>query len=111
MQNYGNNTRGGGPMRRATRMERLINKSGLFKNIRDEGAGFGTAPKWRKRYRLIGTKYYFYLMFNETYHVQEGRDGRFIQLHEFLPNVSGEVKAFMKDIAALSEEIHGSGEE
>ena len=111
MNQYGSGTRGGGPMRRATRMERLINKSGHFKAIRSEGAGFGTAPRWRKKYTLTGTNYYLYLMFNETYHIQNGKNGPFVNTLEFTASVSPEVRDFMQELAKLGEEIHGSGEE
>lgn len=111
MQNYGSGMRGGGAMRRATKMERYLNKSGVFKPIRDEGAGFGRAPRWRKRYKLTGTSYYLYLMFNETYMITDGKQGMVQNLVEFKKNASAEVQAIMTGLEELTEEIHGSGEE
>lgn len=111
MQNYNASSRTYSQGRMATRMERLINESGIFKTIRDENAGFRSAPKWRKRYKLTGSNYYLYLMFDETYHIQNGKNGPFVLIEDFIKNSSKEVQELMNKLAELGKEIHEHKEE
>jgi hypothetical protein len=111
MQNLGNNRRGGGNMRRVTRMQRAIDNSGFFKAIRDEGAGMRNAPRWRKRYKLTGTEYYLYLLFDEQYRIQFKKGGFFVEPSELVGKVDKSVSDFLTTLDALAEEIHGSSEE
>jgi hypothetical protein len=98
-------------MRRVTRMQRSIDESGLFKALRDEGAGRGRAPRWRKRYKLTGTQYYLYLLFDEQYRVQQGKGGFFVSREEMIGKVDKSVTDFLSTLDELVLEIHGSEEE
>ncbi len=111
MQNFGNNTRGGGPMRRATRMQRVLDGSSVFKVIRDENSGLGRAPRWRKRYKLIGTDYYLYLLFDERYRVQKGKGGPFVDSSELKEDISKEAQEVLRELSELEKEIHNHSEE
>jgi len=81
--------------------QRAINDSKLFTRLKDVTAGYGAAPKWKGRYKLLGTDYIFYVLAMDVIRIREGSKGPFLDPAKVHAKVSKDAQKLIKKLGLI----------